>query len=296
MDVLSVVILSGFVSPAKVELVCLAACNACRESSAAYSLVVKDRNIHLVQSPRQEGQEGPSSYFDGQGDTIPQCHGRISPHRRISRLLYNVDLPLPQVAWPAGLRALRFGWTFDHPLDAPLPASLVSLELGGSFNHHIEGVAWPPRLTLLRFGDRFNRQVELAAWPATLRELTFGSSFDQPIESVEWPPALEVLRLGDGFNHPVRGVEWAGAASLRRLEFGSAFRCAVGGVAWPSGLRVLKFGACFDQPLDAGQLPGSLRLLHLPDLYAMHDEFEPDRLPEGCRLRIDRTEMFDLTY
>ncbi|CAM9159436.1 unnamed protein product, partial [Hapterophycus canaliculatus] len=232
MDVLLVVILSGFVCPAKLELVCLAACDACRENSADYSLVVKDRNIHIVLPPRQQEQQRSSSKIRSSGSAdnkataveppLPPTAfernvGRIRPHRRISRLSYYVDLPLSKAVWPEGLRALRFGWAFNHPLDRPLPALLVSLELGGSFNHHIEGVSWPPQLAFLRFGDRFNRQVELAAWPPTLREMTFGSSFDQPIESVEWPPALEVLRLGDGFNHPLQGVKWGGATNLRTL-------------------------------------------------------------------------------
>lgn len=322
MDVLNVVILSGFTRPAEIELVCLAACNFCRENSADYSLAVKVKNIHLVLQPTQEEEHEaslspPSSAGAGGNihDSIsnavnmmgaaakpssrplhPKRNRRITPHRQVSRLSYHVDLPLSQVVWPGGLRALRFSWPFDHPLDRPLPDSLVSLELGGSFNHHVEKLAWPPRLTFLRFGDRFNRQVELAAWPETLRQLTFGSSFDQPIESVDWPPALEFLWLGDGFNHPVRDVRWAGMTKLSTLEFGTAFRCEVDGVVWPPGLLVLKFGACFDPLLDARQFPKSLRLLCLPDVYGMFDELEPNRLPKGCRVRIDRIGTFDLTH
>lgn len=322
MDALHVVILSGFACPAKLELVCLAACNACRESSAGYSLVVKDTNIRLVlprtpewreswSPPSSDGSDenannsrsSPSDVVKGAGSesSIPpprhQRHGRISPHRLISRLVYHVDLPPSQAVWPDGLRALSFGWRYNHPLYRPLPASLVSLDLGNAFNRHIEGFTWPPRLSSLRFGDAFNRQVELATWPTTLRELTFGASFNQPIRSVRWPPALEVLQLGDGFNHSLHGVHWSGATNLWRLEFGAAFRCSVDGVVWPPGLRVLQFGACFDQPLDAAELPRSLRLLSLSDLYEMYDEFEPARMPKGCRLRIYRTTGFDhLTF
>lgn len=310
-DVLRVVVLSGVVSPAEIELVCLAACNACRESSADYSVVVCTKNISLVLTSRQEeggaasllsssGSSSTSSASCSAGPSPPSAPvkgcSRITPHRRIYRLAFRVDLPLSRIVWPEGLRVLKFGWAFDHPLDRPLPHSLIDLDLGGAFNHHIEEVAWPTQLARLRFGDRFNRQIELTTWPATLENLSFGSSFDQPIESVEWPRALETLSLGDAFNHPVQSVNWAGVISLKRLGFGMAFRHAVDGVVWPSALRELKFGACFDQQLEAWELPRSLRLLRLPDVYAMHDTFETDGLPEDCRLCIDRTEMFDLLH
>lgn len=312
-DVLSVVVLSGVARSAEIELVCLAACNACRENGADYSLVVDTGNIDLVRSSAstQEEETPPSSGCTSASTSINNygrsavsspavpsppsapvtvC-SRIMPHRRIHSLALRLDLPLSQLIWPEQLRVLKFGWMFDHPLDRPLPGSLINLDLGNAFNHHIEEVAWPATLQSLTFGDRFNRQVELAVWPATLRRLSFGSSFDQPIARVLWPPSLEELHLGDAFNHP---VNWAGAPNLKRLEFGTAFRCAVDGIEWPKGLRELKFGACFDQELQARELPRGLRLLRLPDVYAMHDTFEPEGLPRGCKLRIDRTEMFDL--
>ncbi|CAN0118933.1 unnamed protein product [Pylaiella littoralis] len=321
-DVLRVVVLSGVVRPAEVELVCLAACNACRESSADYAVVIRAENARLVSLSRKEEGEASSLSSSGSSNNnnnnndnnnntdnggscnstgSPPCApvkacSRITPHHRIYRVAFRVNLPFSQIAWPEGLRVLKLGWAFDHPLNRPLPQSLVDLDLGDAFNHHIEEVAWPTQLARLRFGDRFNRQIELAAWPATLKVLSFGSSFDQPIESVEWPRALETLSLGDAFNHPVQSVKWAIATGLKKLEFGMAFRHAVDDVAWPPALTELKFGACFDQQLEAWELPRSLRLLRLPDVYAMHDTFEPDGLPQGCRLCIDRTEMFDLYW
>ncbi|CAM9333902.1 unnamed protein product [Ectocarpus sp. 4 AP-2014] len=299
-DVLRVVVLSGVVRPAEVELVCLSICNACRESSTDYSIVVKAENARLVLPSRRQDEGGASSplslYGGGRKSysavpVMPAENSRVLPHRRISRLTFRVGLPLSQVVWPEGLRGLKFGWRFDHPLDHPLPDSLIDLHLGGTFNHHIEGVTWPPRLAVLRFGDRFNRQVQLVAWPATLQSLTFGSSFDQPIEAMTWPSGLEVLRLGDAFNHPVQAADWTSATNLRILEFGTAFRCAVADVAWSPGLRELHFGPCFDQQLFASQLPRGLRLLRIPDVC---DTFEPDGMPKDCKLRIYKTNIFEL--
>eukprot|EP00752_Nemacystus_decipiens_P004947 g4500.t1 len=310
-DVLGVVVLSGVVRPAQLELVCLAVCNACRENGAGYSLVLKEDNVHLVRpsplSSTREEEETPSS-SDGTGDSTsinassesgvrsPSCvpvkgFSRVAPHRRIRSLVLRVGVPLSQVVWPDRLRVLRFGWAFDQALDRPLPGSLRDLDLGNAFNHHVEEVVWPATLQSLNFGDRFNRQVELATWPATLQRLWFGSSFDQPIAGVRWPAALRELHLGDAFNHP---VNWASATGLKKLEFGMAFRCNVDDVQWPQGLRELKFGACFDQEVQAWELPRSLRVLRLSDVYAMLDTFELEGLPDGCKLRVDRTEMFDL--
>lgn len=306
---LGVVVLSGVVRSAEIELVCLAVCNACRENGADYSLVVNQGNLHVVRpststeaevkTPSSSGStSGSTSINNMSKSTVPSppsapvkgC-SRIAPHRRVHSLALRVDMPLSQVVWPQGLRILKFGWMFDHPLDRPLPGSLLDLDLGSVFNHHVEEVTWPAALQSLSLGDRFNRQVELAAWPATLKHLSFGSSFDQPIAGVRWPASLQELHLGDAFNHP---VNWAGATNLRKLEFGMAFRCTVDDAEWPRGLRELKFGACFDQQLQARELPRSLRLLRLPDVYAMHDTFELAGLPDGCKLCIDKTEMFDL--
>lgn len=305
-DVLGVVVLSGVVRSAEMELVCLAVCNACRKNGADYSLAVKEENIHLVRplssaSAQEEEETPPSTSSTGDSTSTSTRSGarspssasvRIAPHRRIHSLVLRVDVPLSQVVWPDRLRVLKFGWMLDQPLDRPLPGSLLDLDLGNAFNHHIEEVAWPATLRTLTFGDRFNRQVELATWPATLIRLSFGSSFDQPIAGVRWPASLQELHFGDAFNHPVEN--WAGATSLAKLEFGMAFRRNVDGVEWPKGLRELKFGACFDQELQAQELPRSLRVLRLPDVYAMHDTFELEGLPDGCKLCIDRTELFDL--
>lgn len=342
-DVLRLVALSGVVRPAEIELVCLAACNACRESSADYSVVVKANNIRTVVKPPSPAAStaataapakpsgplvackntSPSSSSSSSSSaeaaaassisssttpvvattTAATTTQRITPHRRISRLAFHLDLRLSLVTWPEGLRVLRFGWPFDDPLERPLPSSLLEVDLGGTFNHHVEHVSWPPLLTKLRFGDRFNRPIELATWPATLENLTFGASFDQPIESVLWPPALESLSLGDAFNHPVRDAAWAGT-SLKRLDFGMAFRQAIEGVTWPLGLEVLRFGACFDQALDARQLPRGLQLLQVPDLYLWDDHtFQmpgglmqgglPEGLPEGCELCVETVVLCD---
>lgn len=310
-DVLGVVVLSGVVRSAEIEQVCISVCNACRENGADYSMLVKKESVHLVLpstlTSTQEGEETSSSSGSTGASTSTSTSrrsgapsptsrpakgcSRIAPHRRIRSLALRVDVPLSQVVWPDRLRILKFGWMFDQPLDRPLPGSLLDLDLGNAFNHHVEEVAWPATLQSLAFGDRFNRQVELSTWPATLKRLSFGSSFDQPIAGVRWPASLQELHLGDAFNHPVR---LAGAAGLKKLEFGMAFRCTVDNDEWPKGLRELKFGACFDQELQAWELPRSLRLLRLPDVYALHDTFELEGSPDGCKLCIDRTEMFDL--
>ncbi|CAM9683385.1 unnamed protein product [Laminaria digitata] len=351
-DVLRLVALSGVVRPSEIELVCLAACNACRESSADYSVVVKANNMRTVVKPTTpraalaparaapapapapaagpkpsepaacENTSSSSSSISSSSSssakavslttttvattnttTTTTTTPRVTPHRRISRLAFHLDLRLSLVTWPEGLLILRFGWPFDDPLECPLPTSLLEVDLGGTFNHHVEDVSWPPRLTKLRFGDRFNRPVELATWPATLKSLKFGSSFDQPIGSMEWPPALESLSLGDAFNHPVQATAWAGTR-LKRLDFGMAFRQAIEEVDWPPGLEELRFGACFDQALDARQLPRGLQLLQVPDLYLWDDHtFQmpgglmqgglPEGLPEGCELCVETVVLCD---
>lgn len=285
-DALRLVALSGVVLPAEVELVCLTACNACRESSGDYSITIKPGNARILSRKEHGASDGATSTSADAG--TPSTTTRIMPHRRVLRLLLQSNLRLADVAWPEGLHTLRFGWAFDHPIEGQLPRSLIEIDLGGTFNHHVEEVAWPPGLEKLRFGDRFNRPVELMAWPAMLRSLSFGSSFDQPIESVEWPPALESLTLGEAFNHPVQRAAWS-ETRLRKLDLGMAFRQSVAGVAWPSGLKELRFGACFDQELEPRELPRGLEVLVVSDSYMLdNDELTlMDGFPPSCTLHIE---------
>lgn len=283
-DVLSVVALTGVVGPAEVELVCLAVCNACRESSANYSVRIDANNKHVLSSRQETAALPPAA------GTVTS---RVVPLRRIWRLAVYVDLRLTEVTWPEDLRVLRFGWKFNHPLESLLPSSLLKIDLGGTFNHHIEAVAWPPRLLELHFSDRFNRPIELATWPATLQCLTFGSSFNQPIEAVEWPPCLQSLILGSAFNHPILSVNWS-ATSIKKVVFGVAFRQPVLAVEWPSELEELAFGGCFDQELDTLELPRSLQMLRLPDLYDADDDGDLlAGLPEDCVLCVQEVTLDD---
>lgn len=330
-DILSVVAISGAVRPTDIELVCSTVCNACREGSDNYSIVVNSRNKnrHLLLRKGQQlievktaaalGAAGnaesncthrqPQSTIseDGVNPSPAASASRITPHRRIRQLAFHLQhLPLAQVTWPDCLQVLKFGWEFSYPLDQPLPTSLLEIDLGGLFNHHIEEVAWPPRLLKLHFGDRFNRPIELVTWPTTLRSLSFGSSFDQRIEAVDWPQDLEDLFLGDAFNHPIRLVDWGSSATnLKRLAFGSAFRQEVDEVRWPARLEELAFGACFDKPLDMKEIPRSLKLLRLPDLYdgGGADGFDggeddlrrrlAEGLPDECELHIQEIVLRD---
>ncbi|CAM9122568.1 unnamed protein product [Ascophyllum nodosum] len=273
-DILRVVALSGLIRPEEVDIVCLNVCNACRES-VRYAITVNIHNAPDILSPK---------YDSGNRS---ERRTRLKHVRRISRLNFRMNFPLTEVVWPDDLHELKFGWAFNQPLESALPSSLLSLDLGGSFNHHVEEVIWPSQLVKLRFGDRFNRPIELAAWPSTLRSLTFGLSFNQPIEMVKWPTALEYLALGDAFNHPVKATSWR-ATNLRKLEFGMAFRHPIDGMAWPEGLETLTLGACFDQALDLQELPRSLKVLQLPDLYEMDggDHTFRSGLPNLCKIEI----------
>lgn len=273
LDVLIIVALSGVIRSEEIDLVCLNLCNICRKS-VGYAITVKPNNAHHFALPAHD----PDTRF-----MTAQPPTRLQPPRRIYRLNFGLNIPLTEIAWPDNLLELKFGWRFDRPLGSSLPSSLLVLDLGGQFNHHVEDVVWPSRLVKLRFGFRFNRPIELAEWPATLRILIFGGTFDQPIESVKWPESLEYLSLGEGFNHPVKAIEGLQATNLREIDFGNAFRQPLDGLVWPRTLEVLKFGACFDQGLDSKVLPRSLKFLQVPYEY-MDDERFMDGLPRGCEV------------
>lgn len=273
LDVLIVVALSGVIRSEEIDLVCLHLCNICRRS-VGYAITVETNNAHHFSLPTHDPD---TSSMTAQPPT------RLQQSRRIYRLNFRLDLPLTEISWPDNLLELKFGWRFDHPLDSSLPSSLLVLDLGGQFNHHIEDVVWPSRLVKLRFGFRFNRPIELANWPSTLRSLIFGGTFNQPIESVKWPESLEYLSLGEDFNHPVKAMAGLQATNLRKIDFGNAFRQPLDGLVWPRTLEELKFGACFDQGLNSKVLPRSLKVLQLPDEY-IDDEKFMEGLPRGCEI------------
>lgn len=286
-DMLCLVAWSGVVRPRELEGVCLALCDTCRQSRE-YSVVVKQNNSHILTRESACQKQGNASANSDAASGAARQRSRVTPHRHISRLSFQLDWALTNIIWPEDLRALKFCWRFDSPLAAMLPRSLLELDMGGGFNHHIDDVAWPPGLVKLYFAGRFNRPIELVDFPATLETLVLGMSFDQPIESVKWPPAIESLSLGNAFNHPIRAIKWSKNASLKKLEFGNAFSQPVDGVAWPLNLEELTFAGCFNQPLATKDLPRSMKLLRLSEL---HDGYPSDLsggLPKGCKLRYVR--------
>lgn len=286
-DVLCLVAVSGLVRPKEIERVCLTLCRVCRESRE-YSVVVKHSNAHILK-PVLAGKDGDGS---ASNNAVRQ-RSRVTPHRHMSRLRFQLDWGLTDVTWPEGLRVLKFGWRFNSPLGTMLPGSLLELDMGGCFNHHVEDVTWPPGLVKLCFAGRFNRPIELAEFPATLETLILGPSFDQPIESVKWPPAIERLSLGHAFNHPIRATTWGKNARLKKLEFGAAFSQSVDGVAWPLHLEELTFGDCFNGSLDTIDLPRSMKLLRLSDLHDGSPQHLWSGLPKTCELMYDTVLLCD---
>ena len=63
----------------------------------------------------------------------------------------------PQVKWPADLRSLTLGRSFDQPLQGGLPETLQSLTLGDSFNQSLRGLTWPSSLQSLMLGNLYNQ-------------------------------------------------------------------------------------------------------------------------------------------
>lgn len=84
--------------------------------------------------------------------------------------------------WPAALKRLVFGSSFDEPL--------------------VGGVVWPLPLEQLFLRRDFNPPLAGVMWLSPLKQFVFGYCFDQPIAGVMWPPSLEQLTLVGNVDQP----------------------------------------------------------------------------------------------
>jgi hypothetical protein len=188
--------------------------------------------------------------------------------RRVEHLHVDFDASLDGVSWPPGLRRLRLGNAFNHPVSSlQLPDGLEELQFEWMFNQSVNQLKLAEGLRRLRFRGMFNQAVDGLRLPSSLQELHFGLGFNQPVDALLLGPEMEELRFGDWFNRPVECL--AIPASLRDLHFGEAFTHPtdtlkrpglhihlVDRVRLPVGLHHINFGLNFNQPIV--QIPAGL--------------------------------------
>lgn len=159
----------------------------------------------------------------------------------------DTDLSISQVKWPADLRSLTLGRSFDQPLQGGLPGTLQSLTLGDSFNQSLRGLSWPSSLQSLTLGNLYNQDWvvlwfrwktemwwRVAMWAIEdfnpnmtgrmfvhLQFLLPGVASHQDLEGVSFPQTLTTLTFGDQFNRKLDAVCFPAGFSFQLLGLGS---------------------------------------------------------------------------
>lgn len=308
------VVVSGFVQAAELQLVCIEMSNACREEV--------EWSLHITEAtpPQLVNYLWRRSRMIAPG---PLAHTRLQPHRKIvavslmdgravmfatwpatmRRLEFGdrfnsavegvlwppgleyisfgprFNQPVARVTWPRALNELVFGNDFNQPISGiDLPVGLQRLDFGGRFNQPIAAVNWPTGLRELRFGKCFNRSVVNVRWPDGLVKLDFDGEFQQRIEDVSWPPALEHLGLLGNFNQPINAMQWP--PGLKTIVFGDSFQRSLTTVRWPASLETVVLGCDFNRKLSGVVWPPALKKLVVPIDRVLGDE--RSNIPYSC--------------
>eukprot|EP00435_Cladocopium_sp_Y103_P051626 s918_g16.t1 len=197
---------------------------------------------------------------------LPAIHYLKYAPRTLQTLVLNDNEPLQEVVkWPADLRSLTLGRSYDQPLQGVrLPGTLQSLTLGDSFNQSLRGLSWPSSLQSLTLGNLYNQDWDLegVCFPETLNTLTFGDQFNRKLEAVCFPAGLKTLTFGRDFNRSLERAAFP--EGLESMTFGRNFNHALP-VILPSALRSLKLGLEFNHSLDGVKIPRHLQSLTLGD-------------------------------
>ncbi len=87
---------------------------------------------------------------------------------------------LDDVVWPDTLRHLTLGFNTTTPISR-LPANLISMQFGATYNHPVDNLHLPGTLVNLSFGFRFFQDLEVLKFPESLRSLTVGECMTSKI-------------------------------------------------------------------------------------------------------------------
>lgn len=136
MNVMALVASSGFVEAARMVEVCLELGNRCRER-ASWSLRVTDSTPQRLLEHLWPLRSIASTEALGRD---PLGWSRLRQRRLIERVRVEVDRAVTGADWPVVMKELRFGDSFNHP---------------------VEGIKLPDGVRVLSFGVRFN-QVRVA--------------------------------------------------------------------------------------------------------------------------------------
>ncbi|EFA86158.1 hypothetical protein PPL_00720 [Heterostelium album PN500] len=106
---------------------------------------------------------------------------------------YHFNSTIHPHSLPDRLEVLNFGYCFNQPIDI-LPANLVKMKLGDSFNQHITEVL-PNTIKSLSFGSKYVKT--LPTLPDSLQRLHLGNKYPHQIKSSVLPQNLNSLTKGD---------------------------------------------------------------------------------------------------
>lgn len=104
---------------------------------------------------------------------------------------------------PPNLEELVIDGIFNSPLPI-LPKTLIKLNTGSFFDHHIPMNIIPHGLKYLRLSNDYNKPLTKNTLPSTITHLWFGHMFNQSLEGV-LPKELIFLRIGKAYCHTLEG-------------------------------------------------------------------------------------------
>ena len=190
---------------------------------------------------------------------------------------------------PASLISLDLGGRNNHPFPPQsLPAGLIHLSLPAKFNHQLRADWLPRSLQSFNIGHSLNTPIDPGVLPMSLTTLTFYDYSTQITAAVfEALPRLTCLRF-DGHQtlNPIQSIPIESLPrSLKELRLPPGFTRQILPMTLPPGLTEFDFGSSWNNPVIRQSLPEGLSSLSMGMLF--NQFLQPGTLPESLeKLRL----------
>ncbi len=181
---------------------------------------------------------------------------------------FHYNNPFYENSFPESLKTLELGFLYKRPFEKNVfPSSLNELVIKSIYNHPLKEYVFGKNIVSLNIKTDNSITLEPNVLPKSLRTLVWEYYSDQEVEKDVIPLGVLNLTLR-GFFIKQFGINSI-PPSVMELYLGKAFNNELVQGILPNSIKKLVFemGCIYNYQLRANDLPNSIEVLHLPDMY-----------------------------
>ncbi len=181
---------------------------------------------------------------------------------------FHYNQPFYQNSFPESLKTLELGFLYKRPFEINIfPYSLNELVIKSIYNHPLKEYVFGGNLEYLNIKTDNSITLEPGVLPKSLRTLVWENYSDKIIEKDVIPLGVTNLTLR-GFFLNQFGINSI-PPSVMELYLGKAYNKELVQGILPNSIKKLVFerGSIYNYQFRPNDLPNSIEIIHLPDMY-----------------------------